>query len=300
MEKIPVGATIAHGYRFGFGKFFPILGTMWLPWAIMAAGGYALMSQRMAWATALMKHDYASLPAALMLLVPFYVVSFFLLVMQIAGINELALGLRKPSLYYFSLAKPVWRLTGAFLLAFLIAIAGYAVMLLLPFSLVLLLRSAHLPLIAGLLVAAVFVAALCAYLYGMCRLMFLLAPVVVAEQRTGLQRSWALGRGNFWRIFAVTLCIFLPFAGAEILFVFSYLMHGLPPLQPPYATPDQIAATREAAAAWQAAMMERITGRWYVTYPLFVAFTALFYGTGAGAQCFAYRALTQEPAAGPG
>ena len=31
MKKIPVGATIAHAYRFAFGDFLKILGVMWLP-----------------------------------------------------------------------------------------------------------------------------------------------------------------------------------------------------------------------------------------------------------------------------
>jgi len=33
---------------------------------------------------------------------------------------------------------------------------------------------------------------------------------------------------------------------------------------------------------------------WYITYPLGIVFVVVFYGLAAGAQCFAYRALTED------
>ena len=41
------------------------------------------------------------------------------------------------------------------------------------------------------------------YIYAAVRLVFFLPAVVVAEEQIGLGRSWALGRGNFWRIIIV-------------------------------------------------------------------------------------------------
>jgi len=34
MAKIPVGATIAHAYRFAFGDFVTIFRSIWLPLAV--------------------------------------------------------------------------------------------------------------------------------------------------------------------------------------------------------------------------------------------------------------------------
>jgi hypothetical protein len=44
------------------------------------------------------------------------------------------------------------------------------------------------------------------------RLTFLLPAVVVAEERIGLGRAWELGGGNFWRMFAVVIAVFVPVA----------------------------------------------------------------------------------------
>ena len=125
MKKIPVGATIAHAYRFAFGQFFGIFGVVWLPWLILSAGGFLLMQQAMAFAPPGTVHDFSNAVPLLPLLIPFYLVVFVLLFMQIAGITELALGLNKGSpYYYFSLGRPLWRLIGAFLLLVLLIIIG--------------------------------------------------------------------------------------------------------------------------------------------------------------------------------
>ena len=121
-----------------------------------------------------------------------------------------------------------------------------------------------------------------------------MTPVVIAEQGIGLKRSWQLGRGNFWRMFVILLSILIPAVALELVFMFGFLFHGLPPSMPLHATPEQAAAAQTAIAAWNAAMMSRMTGYWYIIDPLFAIFTILFYGLSAGAQAFAYRALAPE------
>ena len=49
------------------------------------------------------------------------------------------------------------------------------------------------------------------------RLGFYLAPIAVAEGRISIARNWQLTSGNFWRIFAVALAVFLPFLLLNIL-----------------------------------------------------------------------------------
>jgi hypothetical protein len=137
-------------------------------------------------------------------------------------------------------------------------------------------------------------ASFCVYIYVLVRLTFLLIPVVVAENRIGLKRSWQLGRGNFWRMFAILLSILIPAIALEMVFVFGFLLHGLPPSMPLHAAPDKVAAAHAVMAAWNAAMMGRMMGYWYITYPLFAVFTVVFYGLGASAQSFAYRARVAD------
>ena len=60
------------------------------------------------------------------------------------------------------------------------------------------------------------------------------------------------------------------------------------------ATPEQMAAARAAIAAWNAANMTRVMRYWYIVYPFFGLFAVFFYGLSAGAQAFAYRALTED------
>lgn len=45
MNKISVGATIAHAYSFAFGKFPALLGIVWLPWVILITIGMLMSRQ---------------------------------------------------------------------------------------------------------------------------------------------------------------------------------------------------------------------------------------------------------------
>ena len=299
MTKIPVGATIAHAYRFAFGNFLALLSIVWLPWLIMAAGGFLLMRQATAFSVAIATHDFSKTGSTIGLLAPFYIVMVILIFMQILGVTEQALGLRRGSPYYYlSLGKPLWRLIAAFLLTVALILCAYVALIVLGVLLGLLVKLAHLSGASAAIAATVLVvsviAGFCAYVYALVRLAFLLIPVIVAEQRIGLARSWQLGRGNFWRMLVIWLSIIVPAFALELVFLFGFLFHGLPPMMPPHATPDQAAAVQSAMAAWNAEMMSRMTGYWYITYPLFAVFTILFYGVSAGAQSFAYRARTTD------
>jgi hypothetical protein len=145
--------------------------------------------------------------------------------------------------------------------------------------------------IAKIAVGLVIAVAFFVYIYVIIRSSFLLAPVVIAEEKANLKRAWALGRGNFWRIFLVLLAIMVPAIAIELVFMFKFIMQGMP-IAPAHATPEQIAATQAGIAAWNAANMARMTRNWYISYPLLGAFSVVFYGLTCGAQAFAYRALT--------
>ena len=133
------------------------------------------------------------------------------------------------------------------------------------------------------------VAIFCALIYAFVRQSFLITPVVAAENRIGLKRAWALGKGNVWRMFAILLAVLVPVAAAETAVVFGFIFRDLP--FPP--TIDGVAQP-EAVQAWIVAVMTRMTLHWYVTYPVCLVLSVLAYGPMAAAQAFAYRALVPE------
>ncbi len=302
MAKIPVGATIAQAYRFAFGGFLNILSIVWLSWLITWAFGFLLRSQTLAFSTAMATRNFAGISHLLAALIPFYLVALFLLFVQITGITQLALGQRTGSpYYYFQLSGPIWRIIGAFLLTVLIFVGSYLLLIaagaLLEISVALLARTMHWSrAVPGATLVIVATVAFAAYIYSLVRATFFLNPVVIAEGRISLKRSWALARGNFWRIIVIMLAVLVPVLAVHTVLLFSFLAHGLPPTPPLHPTADQLAANRAMVAAWNAEMVKRIRDYWYLVYPAYAVIAALFYGLICGAQCFAYRALTQEPA----
>src|SRR6185436_13464901 len=56
-----------------------------------------------------------------------------------------------------------------------------------------------------------------AAMYVLVRLVFLQAPLAVAEGRKVVGRSWALSKGNFWRIFGILAAIFIPLIIVQVI-----------------------------------------------------------------------------------
>jgi len=304
MAKIPVGATIAQAYRFAFGDFIKILGVMWPSMLLMWLPSLLMRKQMTALSAQMAAQDYSSLRQLWPLIFLFYLVALVLIIVQVIGIAQVALGRHKgPVWFYFELGKPVWRLIGSFLLLILAFIAGWIATLLgafiLGFVLALITKALNIAAIAIGISVLVVIALFCAFVYCWVRLTFFLIPVVAAqEEGLALGRSWTLGLGNFWRMFAVFLATVGPFIILEIVFVFGFMFKGIT-FPPPHATADQVAAYQAAINARSAEMMNAIYSHWYIAYPLALVFVVVFYGLAVGAQCFAYRALTEGKASAP-
>jgi len=293
MSKIPVGAIIAHAYRFAFEKFPAVLGVVWLPWALLCAGNYlAIGSMSTLLAAAAAQPETALHFGSIIWLVN--LLTYTMMAVQFIGVTKLAFGLPVSSRYfYFSLDKSLLRLLAAIVAIFLSMIVAVVVVIVGGALLVFLINLLPLPVSAAtLLKALVFVVAFSAFVYFIIRLTFLITPVVVVEERIGLVRSWKLGRGNFWRMFAIFLSVVVPLVALELILIFGFLWHGLPPMPQPNATAQQIAANQANIVAWYAASIGEITRYWYIVYPVFLVISAIFTGLLAGAQTFAYRALT--------
>lgn len=305
MNKIPVRQTIARGYSFAIKDFPRILGVIWFPFAITILGSLALAGQTNAITTAFATRNFAAIAHMAWIFLPVYAVAIVLLAMQIAGITELALGKRTGSpFFYFTLGRPVWRLIGSYLLVFLLLIAAIVVVIA-SFGLFAAILagvtgvakgskpSGAAAAVLGLSAILAVIVCYCAFIYGLVRQTFLLTPVVIAEEKIGLRRAWGLGRGNFWRMFVIVLAMLIPLFIVEGIFLFGFVWHGFPPVPQPGATPEQI----EALNAQNAANIIRLMKYWYVTYPVFLVVSIVFYGYFCGAQSFAYRFLVPEETA---
>jgi hypothetical protein len=215
MRKIPVGDTISKAYGFAFSNFFSIFGIAWLPYVtvgIIAVGLVFLVAPDLP--RELMQGDFDSF-AMLRVARIFSLLVVLLFIagcMVIVGIQRKALGRHPGHVFvYFSLGAPVWRMAAAFFLAWLVIVfvgAVTAAVTVAVWFAVWRLDSPYLEIVRGL---ALLVAA-CWFIYMCVRLTFLLPAVVVAEGRIGLGRAWELGGGNFWRMLAVMIAVFVPAA----------------------------------------------------------------------------------------
>jgi len=136
-------------------------------------------------------------------------------------------------------------------------------------------------------------------IYVTVRLTVFIPPVVVAEGDVNLARGWQLTKGNFWRIFAVGLGIFLPLMiiilalllvvyGSLFAQYFSTLMADVNT----HAGPD---AVQKSAADFQMKMAAAALVAFPYTAVFGLLSSVFVYGLSYGASVFAYRAVTETP-----
>jgi hypothetical protein len=281
MTKIPVGKTIAYAYGFTFGNFLTVLGLSWAPLAVTAVLAYfALPAYFTGMAAIVTTGDASAFFAASGLMFLLFVAGFAGFIMIYVAIARQALGLRTgPAFFYFSLDAAFWRL----LLAYLVTIA-------IAFGLVIALTviTGIAAVIFAPLAVLVPIVAILGAVYVLLRLTFLQAPVAVAEERQVISRSWSLGRGNFWRIFAVLLAIMIPLSlvqGIVQISLFSSL-----DIVPPAGEPGP-----EEIAAFIAQLMGQLSGLLPLLVPIAIVFYAAMISMIVSASAFAYRSLVPAP-----
>ena len=215
MGKIPVGETISGAYGFAFAGFLTVLGTVWLPYvafAVFCGAVVFLLATDLPGHVMRGEFDDAVLYSIWRVAGLIWLASIIVRSMVTVGLQERALGrAHGPAFFYFSLGAPVWRMIGAAFLAFLVLIL--IGLLTTGVTAALAYASIHyVPNFGKALAIILCIVAACWFIYACVRLVFFLAPVVVAEERIGLGRSWELGGGNFWRMFAVWFVVFVPVA----------------------------------------------------------------------------------------
>lgn len=293
MDKIPVGRTISDAYSFAFRGFFRILSIMWVPFlliglliVLVGAANPGIFAARF--------HPKSSATLSdLAILIPLYLIAIVLLLVQAVGVTKEALGLRSGSRYfYLSLDRQLWLFIAALLLTTLLLAAAIFVV---SFGIGIIgitvaATGAHASTTPdaklGITIAAsiAFIVVFCALTYVVVRQLFLLAPVVIAEKKLGLKRSWQLGENNFWRMFAIYLSTLVPIFATEFAAIFVVVKTlGAPPDRRHGATLEQI-------AAWNAHFVSFLAAYKFLIIALFIVFITLAYGLVYGAQAFAYRA----------
>jgi hypothetical protein len=292
MDKIPVGQTIARTYSLVLKQFPSILGIIWLPFVVISAASLAVSTHLAAFSTALSERDFSMLAGEWQFALPYFLLLYLIVCVQIVGVTQHALGIRNGSPYFFfSLGAPVWRLAGAYLLVVLIFVAALAVLLIGVVLVRTLLAaitgatpSANTSIFLDVVGVVGVIGVYAAVFYGFLRQTFLLPSVIVAEQKIDLPRAWSLARGNFWQILAISAGILVPTALIQTLGSAALGVFPVSPSLSNGATPDQI-------SAWNTAFYARQQHYWFVIYPFFLLTTVAIYGAFCSAQTFAYRSL---------
>jgi hypothetical protein len=294
MSRIPVGATIAHAYRFAFGRFADVLRAVWIALGVQLALSLLVMHSLVAVMNGVIARD-PSVVAHLWPFVILYPLIFILFFVQVAAVTRLALGQGHDGWFHLRIGRPVWRLVGAVMLAAIALAVAFAALLLALMLAGFLIRLAGLPrAVAGLIGMALFLVGYCGLVFTAFRLFFLLAPTVLEQERVSLVPAWRLSQGNFWRIVVIVLAILLPVVVIEYAIMFG--VGGLPPSLPRPATPAAAAAFERVRMAWQAGFLSLLLRNWFFTLPVLGLIHTIFLGVGCSASAFAWRALNNGEA----
>jgi len=329
-NKIPVWTTVVESYRFAFLNFVNNLGATWMPLVAMMAAGYFLTPKYLAAtqnamplqavgaggsgdaaANIALQNNLRTMLETAPYVTAMWVLNFVCIASISVGIVREALQLRSGQAYLQSpVGPPVWRLMANWLLLLVAFFALYIVVLIAIVILAVVAAvvigvgasqgGATVTASQGSVVGSVWltiVAVVClvglggAITYVVVRFTFLITPVVVAEERIALFRSWEITRGNFWRLMTIGLGVWLP----SFLAGFAYLNvvmgpDWIPPLHFPINPQDMVTWSQHATVLSQRAI-ESSRRLWFVIYPAGLLFSVVSYGLSNGAMAFCYRAV---------
>jgi hypothetical protein len=279
-RKIPVAATIAASYRFAFGKIGPIIGLIWLPVVLIAAGGWFFILPYVKFRAAY--PGGSPLPAGLW----GYAAVVLVLASLIAATltREILLPPVGRSLFRLPPLGAAFRVLGSYLglavlggafavgLAVLAAIVGHAL--------------TGWQSVAA--VAALFAVGLSVLAYAGVRLAALLVPAAVVSGGFGIARSWRLTGGNFWRLILIWLAALLPIAlisqaATALLLGLDFfdirpVLHGGP----------------AALQAFTAQQHRILADKFPLLLAVYVVLGPFKFGLATASAAFAFRSLTQN------
>lgn len=308
-RKIPLEATIGGAYGFLVSDFVSIIGIVWFP-ILLFSGliGAAIWFGAIAHplppfrfdedSQAFMQENMPFLIAVSRLFGAVVLCVMAMGIMLITGLTRKALGLMEGrTFFYFNLGLSFWRLLAAILIAVALLVVLRLFMQLIAY---LWIHFASPALPQGIVVIVDVLGAVtffCTFVYVLVRLLFLLPPVVMAENRIGIARAWALGGGNFWRALVVMLAVILPVGfvlGIVSSIVMSTLLVGFP--APPFA--GEIHPDPEQVTKWLSAffafMFRQLRTSWPILVAIQIVYSIVSRALLSAAAAKAYLGVTAE------
>jgi hypothetical protein len=215
MTKIPVAEAIRFAYTFAFGQIGAIIGLVWLPLIIVAFLQFLPYALGTAYTAA--SASSAEAAGATFINLAFSTTALVLYSMNMVSVTRQALGLRQGAAsVHFSLGWPEWRMFVGIVICGLILTAAMGLYLIL--GSLLFSGQGGSAVMSGL--ATVYaIAGFGALVWFALRLVFVLAPIIVAEERIDLVRAFLLMRGNVWRALAIALAVTVPLVIVECIAV---------------------------------------------------------------------------------
>jgi hypothetical protein len=286
MTKLPVADAIRFAYGFAFGQIGAIIGLVWLPLVILAILQFLPYAIGTAYAPGSTAPTEVAGTAVLNL--AFSAAALVLYAMNCVAVTRQALGLRQGAAsLHFTLGRPEWRMFAAIVICGLLLVSAVGAYVMIGTAIVP--AAQHAPGFA--ILAAFYVAAgLCAVAWLAMRFIFLLAPIVVVEERVDLVRAWMLSRKNSWRVLAVVLAVTVPLLLVQSAALAAIVGPGL------FASLPDNAAAAAAALQQRLALFDRhmpsMIGLALVLAPFSLGLTL-------GAASFSYRALAPTKPALP-
>ena len=282
-RPISVGATVRDAYAFLGANFSGIISVIWLPTVLISIAQFFTFHRFYNdMINALASDRAAPMTPALLMLLGYVVAKLLLSALMCVGVVQLALGGRpSAALIYIAFGPAEGRLFRAFCgFVGLLFMGAFMVFILGNIAATTAARASGLEqgvsalMMLALVTGTVLLAA---------RLLALAPAIAVAETAPVLRRAWTLSAGNFWRLVAVLLALFLPIFLFSILLELGLGQKGAPP-------------TGTAPSLVVIAAMMHARQILPLTCGLSFFFSPLVIGLYCGASVSAWRAVKDEPA----
>lgn len=299
MNTVPVNATISRAYGFLLGEFVTIGRLTWAPLLLGAGLSYFYGAPAIDGAGGIEAN-----PAALLISIVVFVTGIMAMT---ALLRVVVFGDRMPGLYvYLQLGGAELRLilvSVLLLIAFIAATLGATLVLAVVGAM-----AAAIPVVGLVLFLAALVGLVGGLIWVLVRLS-LTWPAIVAENTLGVERSWALTKGNAVAMLLVLLATYGVCLVATWLVFATILGTDYPPLPPfPTVSDTEAAKSPEAIKAmadifqralekWQIDLAKALSAHWFAVSVLTLISNFVSTVLWAGATGTAYHALAGEPPA---
>ena len=210
MPRLSVIVIIRDAYLFAMHHLGAVIGLIWVPMLLTTVMGFFTFQRYYNdLIDALAAGNAASLGPSILMMLGYLMAALLLYAVMLVSVVQLALGQRQGgAVVHFSFGALEWRMFRA-----LAGLVGLGILLML--TLVLVSNPLLALMIGGHVGEAQAGYLLMLMLYGLLlagapRFLMLLPAVAVAETAPALRRSWGLSAGNYWRLLAVLMAVFVP------------------------------------------------------------------------------------------